>query len=86
MKQREECANIFTPKFFYVVNSRMDRNDLTNGEKMLNVVKEMIKDHIKNNPDADELEYNIKNNVIKGFDLALIVAKKKTEIMDSMVI
>ena len=66
LKQREECANVFTPKFFYVVNSRMDRNDLTNGEKMLNVVKEMIKDHIKNNPDADKLEYNIKNNVYKG--------------------
>lgn len=66
LKQREDIGKIFTPKFFYVVNSRLNKNDLTNGEKMLNVIKDMIKEHINNNKYYDPLKYNVENNVYNG--------------------
>lgn len=65
-QQRNETSMFFTPKFFYVVSSRNDKNDLSNGEKMINVIKVMIKEYIDNNPNYDVLKFNIKNNVYKG--------------------
>ena len=67
LHQREECKEHFTPKFFYVISPRDDGNEDTNGEKMLNVLKNMIKDYIKTNPNCDKKNlFNVDNNVYKG--------------------
>ena len=66
LREREEANGVFTPKFFYVVDKRDTRHELTNGEKMLNAVKELIEEHISENPYYDPLEFNIQNNVYCG--------------------
>lgn len=65
-RQRDNFSGIFTPKFFYVVNSRMNKNDLSNGEMMLIIIKEMIMEHIDLNPNSDPAKYSIENNIYKG--------------------
>lgn len=65
LSQRRE-HNEFTPKFFYVVDPRDDQTEKTNGEKMLIILKDMIKDYISNNPNYDKKLFNLENNIYKG--------------------
>ncbi len=66
LRERQESNGIFTPKFFYVVDKRNSRHELTNGEKMLNAVKELIQEYIDENPNYNPLEFNVENNVYHG--------------------
>lgn len=65
LKQRNAQPK-FMPKFFYVVNPRDDQNQITNGEILLSVVKQMIQEYIAETPNYDPKLFNQKNNVYKG--------------------
>lgn len=66
IESQRELYNLFTPKFFYVIAPRDDQTDKTNGEKVLIILKKMIKEYIINNPDYDKNLFNVNNNIYKG--------------------
>jgi hypothetical protein len=68
IQQRAECQPVFTPKFFYVVSPRDDGNEDTNGEKMLNVLKEMIQGYMTMNPVYDKKHFDVENNTIYKYN------------------